>query len=77
MYDIVIRNGILIDGSGAASRVSDVAITAGCIVAVGADVGGPAKREIDATGLLVTPGWVDIHTHLRRPGMLGSNAYPL
>ena len=63
MYDIVIRNGMLIDGSGAAGRISDVAIAAGCIVALGDDIEGPAKREIDATALLVTPGWVDIHTH--------------
>lgn len=63
MYDIVIRNGTLIDGSGAPGRVSDVAITAGSIVAVGQDIDGAGSKEIDATGLLVTPGWVDIHTH--------------
>ena len=62
MYDMVIRNGTLIDGSGAPGQHSDVAITAGCIVAVGKDI-GPAKKEINAAGLLVTPGWVDIHTH--------------
>lgn len=63
MYDIVIRNGMLIDGSGAAARVSDVAIAEGRIVAVGPGIEGHATREVDATGLLVTPGWVDIHTH--------------
>ena len=63
MYDIVIRNGTLVDGSGAVGRLSDVAIKAGRIVAVGQDIEGPGDREIDATGLLVTPGWVDIHTH--------------
>ena len=50
MYDIVIRNGTLIDGSGAAARVSDVAIKDGLIVAVGPDIDGPGDREIDATG---------------------------
>ena len=49
MYDMVIRNGTLIDGSGAPSQDSDVAITAGCIVAVGKGL-GPAVREIDAAG---------------------------
>ena len=73
MYDMVIRNGTLIDGSGAPGQHSDVAITAGCIVAVGKDI-GPAKKEINAAGLLVTPGWVDIHTHYdgRLPGTLCS-----
>ncbi|MEZ5570955.1 MAG: amidohydrolase family protein [Halioglobus sp.] len=63
MYDIVIRNGTLIDGSGSPARVSDVAIIAGRIAAVGENLQGPANREVDAAGLLVTPGWVDIHTH--------------
>ena len=62
MYDIVIRNGAVIDGSGAASRNCDVAIESGRIAAVGKDL-GPGAREVDASGLLVTPGWVDIHTH--------------
>lgn len=62
MYDMVIRNGTVIDGSGAPGRVSDVAITAGCVAAVGVNL-GPGTREFDAKGLLVTPGWVDIHTH--------------
>jgi N-acyl-D-amino-acid deacylase len=62
MYDMVIRNGTVIDGSGSASQLSDVAISAGRIAAVGKDI-GPGKQEIDAQGLLVTPGWVDIHTH--------------
>lgn len=63
MYDMVIRNGTVIDGSGAAAQVNDVAISGGSIVAVGKDLKGPSVREVDATGLLVTPGWVDIHTH--------------
>lgn len=60
--DLVIRRGTVFDGTGAAPVVADVAIKDGLIVAVGADL--PAGREeIDATGLMVTPGWVDIHTH--------------
>ncbi len=62
MYDLVIRGGTVIDGSGGASRTGDVAVVDGKIAAVGGKL-GPARREIDAGGLLVTPGFVDIHTH--------------
>jgi N-acyl-D-aspartate/D-glutamate deacylase len=62
MHDIVIRGGSIIDGSGAPAFSGDVAIAAGRIAAVGGKQ-GPARREIDADGLLVTPGWVDVHTH--------------
>ena len=62
MYDVVIRNGDVVDGSGATARTADVAIADGTIAAVGGDIGA-SRREIDATGLLVTPGFVDVHTH--------------
>jgi N-acyl-D-aspartate/D-glutamate deacylase len=62
MHDIVIRGGTIIDGTGRAAFTGDVAIAGGRIAAVG-DKQGPARRDIDATGLLVTPGWVDVHTH--------------
>lgn len=62
MHDLIIRGGSLVDGTGAKARTADVAISNGIITQVGT-VEGPATREIDATGLLVTPGWVDIHTH--------------
>ncbi len=62
MHDLVIRGGTLVDGTGAAKRLADVAIDGDRVVAVGSDV-GEGRREIDATGHLVTPGWVDIHTH--------------
>ena len=62
MYDLVIRDGTVVDGTGEAGRVADVAITDGVVAAVGPDLGAGA-REIDAAGLLVTPGFVDVHTH--------------
>jgi N-acyl-D-aspartate/D-glutamate deacylase len=62
MHDLVIRGGTIVDGTGAERRKADVAIEGDRIVAVGGEV-GPGRREIDATGLLVAPGWVDIHTH--------------
>src|SRR5215470_8289126 len=62
MHDLVIRNGTIVDGSGRPGFAGDVAIDAGRITAAGGKAGA-ARREIDAAGLLVTPGWVDIHTH--------------
>ena len=61
-HDLVIRGGNLIDGSGAEARSADIAIEGSRIVEVGA-VDGSGHREIDAAGALVTPGFVDIHTH--------------
>jgi N-acyl-D-aspartate/D-glutamate deacylase len=62
MHDIVIRGGSIVDGTGKAKFSGDVAIDGGRIAAVGGKA-GPAWRDIDADGLLVTPGWVDVHTH--------------
>ena len=62
MHDTVIRGGTIVDGSGNAAFSGDVAISGGRIAAIGGKQ-GPGRREIDATGLLVTPGWVDVHTH--------------
>ena len=61
-FDLVISGGTVVDGLGGEPYVGDVAVTDGVIAAVGA-VSGAATREIDATGLLVTPGFVDLHTH--------------
>ncbi|MFT3721706.1 N-acyl-D-amino-acid deacylase family protein [Pseudorhodoferax sp.] len=62
VFDIVIRNGTLVDGSGGPPRKADVAIADGKIAKIGM-VAEKGAEEIDATGKLVTPGFVDIHTH--------------
>ncbi len=61
-YDLVIRRGTIIDGSGSEPFIGDVAISGGRIIAVGS-VAGRGREEVDADGLAVTPGFVDIHTH--------------
>src|SRR5262245_18283828 len=62
MHDLLIRGGKLVDGTGAPARTADVAVTDGRIAEVGR-VSAAARRSLDADGLLVTPGFVDIHTH--------------
>jgi len=62
-YDLVIRNGTIVDGLGGEPYVGDVAVRHGVIAEVGFVNGEGARREVDATGLLVTPGFVDLHTH--------------
>ena len=62
MHDTVIRGGTIVDGSGNPGFTGDVAVKDGKIVQVGGKA-GPGTRDVDANGLLVTPGWVDVHTH--------------
>jgi N-acyl-D-amino-acid deacylase len=63
IHDLVIRNGQVIDGTGAPAIKSDIAVSNGKIVAVETTITATAKQEIDATGMIVTPGFVDVHTH--------------
>ncbi|HUA94447.1 MAG TPA: amidohydrolase family protein [Acidimicrobiales bacterium] len=62
MHDLVIRGGTVVDGTGAPPRTADVAVDDGLVTEVG-NVKEGGSRTIDADGLLVTPGWVDVHTH--------------
>lgn len=61
-FDTLIRGGMVVDGSGGPPMLADVALKDGCIAAIG-KAPGTATRVLDADGLVVTPGWVDIHTH--------------
>ncbi len=63
-HDLIIRNGTVVDGTGAPARVADVAIDGDRITAIGELGEAAATREIDATGQVVSPGFIDLHTHL-------------
>ena len=63
MFDLIIRSGSVIDGTGRAAFVADIAIRDGKIAAIAPHIDGEARETIDATGYIVTPGFVDVHTH--------------
>src|SRR5271156_4542540 len=63
VWDILIRGGMVIDGSGRPGEVADVAIAEGRIARIGPALAGGGARVIDAAGLAVTPGFIDIKTH--------------
>ena len=61
--DIIIRNGWLVDGTGAKGFISDIAVKNGKITEIEEEIRGPAERIIDASGKIVSPGFIDIQTH--------------
>ena len=63
MYDLKIENANLVDGNGGAARAVTIAIKDGKIVAIEESIAETAERTIDAKGNLVTPGFIDVHTH--------------
>ena len=63
MYDVIIRNGTIVDGTGAKKFVADLAIENGRIAEIATQIVAEAREVVDATGFIVTPGFVDIHTH--------------
>lgn len=64
VYDIILRNGKIMDGTGNNWYYADLAIKDGKITAIGPSLKGTAKRELDVRGLVVAPGFIDVHTHL-------------
>lgn len=74
-YDLIIRNGTIVDGTGSESFVGDVAVRGGVIAEVGT-VTGTAESVIDATGLVVTPGFIDLHTHYDGQAIWSSRLNP-
>jgi N-acyl-D-aspartate/D-glutamate deacylase len=74
-FDLVIRDGTIMDGNGGAPFRGDVAVSGGRIAEVG-EVAGRGREEIDAAGLSVTPGFVDIHTHYDGQAMWDSHLAP-
>lgn len=64
LFDIIIRNGAVVDGTGAPRRFADIGIKAQAISAIGDLSGARGHEEVDATGKIVTPGFIDLHTHM-------------
>src|SRR3954454_15641853 len=65
-YDLVIRNGRIVDGTGSPWYLGDLAVRNDTIVRIAPRIDAPAARVIDATGKIVAPGFIDLHTHSRR-----------
>ena len=66
MFDLIIRNGLVVDGTGAPAFRGDVAVQDGRVAAVAPRIEGTGREEIDAHGKCVAPGFIDVHTHSDR-----------
>lgn len=75
MFDILIQNGLIADGSGKPSFIADVAVKDGKIVKIAPAITEPAREVIDAKGLVVAPGFIDCHNHSDSDVFLGTDAY--
>ncbi|HKZ32827.1 MAG TPA: D-aminoacylase [Vicinamibacteria bacterium] len=74
-YDLLIRNGRVVDGTGAPWRRADVAVRGDTIVAISARIDGPARRKVDVGNRVVAPGFIDLHSHAR-PGIFAFAGAP-
>ena len=75
MYEIIIRGGTVVDGTGAPRYRADVAVQDGKIAKIAPHIEGEAQREIDASGKIVSPGFIDYHSHSDNTILLGPDAY--
>ena len=73
MYEIIIRGGTVVDGTGAPRYRADVAVQDGKIAKIAPHIEGEAQREIDASGKIVSPGFIDYHSHSDNTILLGDN----
>lgn len=62
-WDLLVRGGLIVDGTGAPAQLADIAIASGRIAAIGPSLAGTASETIDAAGMVVAPGFIDIHSH--------------
>src|SRR4026209_2904204 len=74
IYDLLIKNGRIVDGTGSPRYRADVAVRGDTIARIAPRIDAPAARTIDAAGKVVSPGFIDIHTHARRGIMQGPTA---
>ena len=63
MFDLILKNGFVVDGTGAPGFKGDVAVENGKIARMGGNIDAPAREIIDATGLVIAPGFIECHTH--------------
>lgn len=75
MFDLILKNGMVADGTGKPAYQADVAVRDGVIAAIGADLGTEAKEVLDISGLVVSPGFIDAHSHTDCSILMGRDSY--